>query len=207
MRTIITFVFTSMPRIGEAAKMARTGVFFTLLGLLSFYHTRVCRAQLPAVCTNPTNFHDQVCCPEPSPGAGPCGSLLPVPQGKCVAVETNQTTTDVRGNWPHYYSNICECSGNFGNFDCGECAAGYKGAKCDVKVVRKRRLLNNLSPEELTELINTLYMAKGFPSRYVVITKETRPGTIPPMSIVSVYNLFVWVHYYTSKDSYGKCML
>ena len=50
-------------------------------------------------------------------------------------------------------------------------------------------------------------MAKVFPSRYVVITKETRPGTIPPMSIISVYNLFVWVHYYISKNSYGKARI
>ena len=190
-----------------AAKMARIVEFFTLLGLLSFYNITVCRAQLPAVCTNPTNFHDQICCPEPFPGAGPCGSLLSVPRGECVAIDTNQTTIDVRGNWPHYYNNICECSGNFGNFDCGECASGYKGAKCDKKVVRKRRLLNHLSPEEISELIDTLYMAKVFPSRYVVITKETRPGTIPPMSIISVYNLFVWVHYYISKNSYGKARI
>ena len=185
-------------------KMARTGVLFTLLGLLSLYQISICRAQLPAVCTNPTNFHAQICCPEPFVGAGACGSLLAVPRGRCVAVDTNQTTIDVRGNWPHYYKNICECSGNFGSFDCGECASGYKGAKCDRKVVRKRRLLNHLSSEEMTELIDTLYMAKVFPSRYVVITKETRPGTIPPMSIISVYNLFVWVHYYISKNSYGK---
>ena len=185
--------------------MAVLSVSFKLLEVLCFYYVSFCRAQLPAVCTNPSNFHDQICCPEPFPGAGPCGSQLEVPRGECVAVQTTQTTIDVRENWPHFYKSVCQCSGNFGNFDCGECASGYKGANCNERVVRTRRLINHLSSEELNELIDTLYMAKVFPSRYVVITKETRPGTIPPMSVISVYNLFVWVHYYASiKHSSSK---
>lgn len=180
--------------------LCRVGI---LLGSLLLNGIGVCTALLPAVCTNPSNFYDQICCPEPFPRAGPCGSQLRVPRGKCTTIQTNQTVTDVRGNWPHYYNKVCKCNPHFGNFDCGECAFGFKGLNCDKRIVRTRKLLNHLSSKELNDLISTLYMAKVFPSRYVVITNETRPGTIPPMKVASVYNLFVWIHYYISKESYS----
>lgn len=179
--------------------------FVLLLRILLLCSTHdLTGAQFPAVCTNAENFHQQICCPVPFVGAGPCGSLLKPPRGKCVNITTEQDTIDVRGNWPHYYQNICECRPQFGNFDCGECAYGFKGAICDKRVVRTRRFINHLTKDEIDDFVRTLYMAKTFPSRYVIITRETRPGTIPPMRVGSIHDVFVWIHYYISKESYGK---
>ena len=175
--------------------------------LLSYSFLTVCKAQLPAVCTNPSNFYDQICCPEPFVGAGPCGSNLLISRGKCVDITTNQTTTDVRGNWPHYYKKICECESQFGNFDCGECASGFKGVNCNEKIIRTRKLINSLSQSELDYLIKTYFMAKTFPSRYVAIVNESLPGTVPEMKTASVFNIFVTFHYYISKESYGKLVV
>ena len=183
-----------------------SATFVLLLRILLLCSTHdLTGAQLPAVCTNAENFYEHICCPEPFSGAGPCGSLLKPPRGTCVQINTTeQDTTDVRGNWPHYYNNVCECRPHFGNFDCGECAYGFKGATCDKRVVRKRRLLNQLTKDEIRDFVRALYMAKTFPSRYVVITRETRPGTIPPMKVGSLHDVFVWVHYYISKETYGN---
>ena len=179
-------------------------MFMLLEALLLCFTISSSKAQLPAVCTNPSNFYKQICCPEPFVGAGPCGSQLSPPRGRCIKIYTNQNTTDVRGNWPHYYNRICKCQPRFGNFDCRECAFGFKGVTCNESIVRTRKLLNHLSENELDDLINTLYMAKTFPSRYVVIINETRSGIIPPMRASSLHNVFVWIHYYISKESYSK---
>lgn len=180
--------------------------FFNLAIACVFFFSKfyVGKAQLPAVCTNSWNFYQQICCPEPFIGAGPCGSNLALPRGQCISVTTDQSTTDIRGNWPHYYSKICECGSQFGNFDCGECASGFKGENCDEKVVRTRKFLNHLTSDELNDYISTMFMAKTFPSRYVAVVKETKPGVVPEMKVASVYHIFVWVHYYISKESYGK---
>lgn len=181
-----------------------SAAFVLLKALLLCFSLSSYRAQLPAVCTNPSNFYQQICCPEPFVGAGPCGSRLSPPRGRCIKVDINQTTTDVRGNWPHYYNRICECRPQFGNFDCSECAFGFKGVICNESVVWTRKLLNHLSEHQLDDLISTIYMAKTFPSRYVVIINETRPGIVPPMRVASLHNVFVWIHYYISKESYSK---
>lgn len=178
---------------------------FVLLRILLLYFTHdLTGAQFPAVCTNALNFYDQICCPEPFTGAGPCGSRLKPPRGRCIQISTKPNTTDVRGNWPHYYNRVCECRPHFGNYDCGECAHGFKGATCNKRVVRKRRFLNHLTKDEIYDFIRILYMAKTYPSRYVVIVGETIPGTIPPMKVASIQDAFVWIHYYISKETYGK---
>jgi len=65
--------------------------------------------------------------------------------------------------------------------------------------------MNDLPPDELKEYVDILYAAKQHPSRYATIGRETLPGTVPPMyKNVTVYNLFVWIHYYISKETYGK---
>ena len=182
-------------------------LYLCIVLLLLMSTDNLCGAQFPAVCTNPSNFHEQICCPEPFASAGPCGSHLKPPRGECIKINTSQTTIDVRGNWPHYYSQICKCRPRFGNFDCGECAFGFKGTSCNEKVIRTRRFLNLMSESETNDLIKTLYMAKTFPSRYVVILKETRPGIVPPMRAASIHDVFVWNHYYISKESYGKMVI
>ena len=193
-------------RLANVRERSLNSLLVLLLTTILYYNVKFCRAQLPAVCTNPVNFYNQICCPEPFVGAGPCGSKLLIPRGRCIKIAVNETTTDIRGNWPHYYDKICECEPQFGNFDCGECASGFIGVNCDEKIVRTRKLINHLSSDELNYLISTLYMAKSYPSRYVIVTNETKPATVPPMKVASVYNVFVWVHYYISKETYSKSL-
>ena len=186
--------------------MCRSGIygFFVITTLLLVLLDTV-HALIPLVCSEPANFYQQRCCPEPFPGAGPCGSHLSTPRGNCVWVVTESNTSDVRRNWPHYFNQICKCNRQFGNFDCGECEYGYRGEECSEKYTKRRRFINDLPPDELKEYVDILYAAKQHPSRYASIGSETLPGTVPPMyKNVTVYNLFVWIHYYISKETYGK---
>ena len=190
----------------EMCRIVFNGFFVTVTLLLVLLHTA--HGLIPLVCSEPANFNQQRCCPEPFPGAGPCGSHLSTPRGNCVWVATESNTSDVRRNWPHYFNQICKCNAQFGNFDCGECEYGRRGEDCSEKYTKKRRFINNLSPDELQEYVDTLYAAKQHPSRYASISRETTPGTVPPMHTnVTVYNLFVWIHYYVSKETYGKILM
>ena len=165
----------------------------------------IAHGQIPLVCSEPLNFYLQRCCPEPFPGAGPCGSHLRIPRGNCVWVVTESNTLNVRRNWPHYFNQVCKCNVRFGNFDCGECNYGYCGEDCNEKYIKRRKLINDLSPKELQEYVDILYAAKRHPSRYASIKRETKPGIPPPLcKKVTVYNMFVWIHYYVSKETYGN---
>lgn len=188
-------------------KMLRSGPIIAVLiswALIESY-IPIAHGQIPLVCSEPLNFHLQRCCPEPFPGAGPCGSHLLIPRGNCVWVVTESNTSNVRRNWPHYFNQICKCNAQFGNFDCGECDYGYRGEDCSERYIKRRRLINDLYPEEIEEYVDTLYAAKRHPSRYASIKRETKPGIPPPLyRNVTVYNMFVWTHYYVSKETYGN---
>ena len=178
-----------------------------LLPLYLKSYVPIAFGQIPLVCSETLNFHLQRCCPEPFPGAGPCGGHLPIPRGNCVWVVTESNISNVRRNWPHYFNQICKCNARFGNFDCGECNYGYHGEDCNERYIKRRRLINDLSPEELKQYVDTLYAAKRHPSRYASIKRETRPGIPPPLyKNVTVYNMFVWTHYYISKEAYGNSL-
>ncbi len=147
----------------------------------------------------------EVCCPEPSADAGRCGSLLTPPRGQCVDVSEinprcvrNESVSDPRKNWPHFFSSLCKCEGNYYGYDCGECKFGYQGDNCNDPVMRKRKSLSTLSEEERTSYLDALKTAKHANySRYLAIRSED------PLEIVQVplYDLFTWMHYYAGREN------
>lgn len=170
------------------------------------------KAQIPKLCANTENFRSGKCCPEPSSNAGPCGSNLVPPRGTCSLIRNpymdnvSESESDPRKNWPFFYFNqTCNCNSNYGGYDCGECAFGYRGPNCDLDI-RRRRSTSELTDQEWTTYINQLQRAKSSTeSRYKVITSPPIRRNLAAIQTVDigVYNLFVWFHHYATKDNDG----
>ncbi len=158
-------------------------------------------SQIPTVCTDAESLENMECCPDD------CGAATG--RGRCDDIDLpqdfNMLSTDVRSNWPHYFTRACSCNGNYGGFDCSRCTNGYYGDNCENNAILPRTSIQSLTPEEWTVYIETLKMARTADSRYSVILQEAQPGT-PNLSKreVTIYQLFVWLHHYTAKDSECK---
>lgn len=85
-------------------------------------------AQIPTVCSDADSLEGTICCPATSDGI--CGENAN--RGQCVSLATlpRSDTVDVRANWPHYFTQICQCTGNYGGYDCSRCKFGYYGENC-----------------------------------------------------------------------------
>ena len=159
-------------------------------------------AQIPAVCADRLSLETMTCCPTTPHGI--CGE--DAGRGRCVDVNfprhSNQTT-DVRVNWPHYYTRVCECDGNFGGYDCTRCKYGYYGENCSRKAILQRKALRDFTDEEWEDYIEILRLAKFHRSSFVAVLEETLPGTGEPAMAtnVTIYNMMVWFHHYASKDA------
>lgn len=171
------------------------------------------KAQIPKPCANEDIISSKECCPIPlalGSNAGSCGKNLSPPRGACVDIQQRHyrdsvNNSDPRQNWPFFYFNrTCNCTSNYGGYDCGECAFGYRGSNCNqTSPLRSRRSINSLSPAEWRKYISQLQMAKSdTDSRYRVIVSQ--PGEPLRIESVGVYNLFAWIHHYVAKDN--ECM-
>ncbi|TKS82960.1 Tyrosinase [Collichthys lucidus] len=113
---------------------------------------------------------------------------------------------DDRERWPLvFYNRTCQCAGNFMGFNCADCKFGYFGVNCNERRESLRRNIFHLSRAERIKLVSYLNLAKQTVSRdYVVVTgtyQEMENGSNPMFSDVSVYDVFVWMHYYVSRDA------
>ncbi len=169
-------------------------------------------AQIPAVCTDPESLENSVCCPSTSDGV--CGK--DAGRGACEELDTasysySSVTKDVRRNWPHYFTRVCECSGNYAGYDCSRCKFGYYGPGCSQMQVLPRKPLRELTDEDWTEFRDIIAMTRNYDSGYKVVLEESTPGNASLVLIgdISLYHLFVWVHHYTAKDSFdpGKRLI
>lgn len=160
-------------------------------------------AQIPTVCADEQSLANSVCCP--STADGECGG--DANRGSCVDLNTtafgyNASTTNVRVNWPHYYTRVCACNGNYAGYDCSRCRFGYYGPGCSNKRVLPRRPVRDFTDEDWATFNGILRLTRTYDSGYSVVLEEATPGTTNLTTTnVSLYHLYIWIHHYTAKDS------
>lgn len=169
--------------------------------------------QFPRVCANTQNLLRKECCPLWDGDGSPCGELSN--RGSCQNILLSQAPlgpqfpfsgVDDREDWPSvFYNRTCKCEGNFMGFNCGECKFGFSGLNCTERRLRTRRNIFQLSTTEKNKFLAYLNLAKNIPSQdYVIATgtyTQMKNGSNPMFRNINVYDLFVWMHYYASRDT------
>ena len=176
--------------------------------------------QFPRVCTTLDSLKNKECCPIPKGFTAPCGS--DGNRGTCqelIIRDWNFTYShyqpfqkdDERHDWPHaLYHRTCKCNSNFAGYDCTKCEFGYYGSYCTQKKTLTRKKFLKLSDEEKDRYMRYINMSRYFVSDYVVtltsykdINKTVMAGRDPRALFynVSYYDLFVWMHYYSTRET------
>ncbi|KAL0973450.1 hypothetical protein UPYG_G00203810 [Umbra pygmaea] len=189
-------------------------LLFVLGLLIQLLCLRPCLSQFPRPCANTEALRTKQCCPVWEGDGSACGAMSG--RGFCedvtVSDEPNgpqypHSGIDDRERWPlAFYNRTCRCAGNYGGFDCGECKFGYFGNVCAEQRQSVRRNIISLSVSEQQRFISYLNLAKNTVAADYVIVTGTRAemganGENPMFADVSVYDLFVWMHYYVSRDA------
>ncbi|XP_061620143.1 5,6-dihydroxyindole-2-carboxylic acid oxidase-like isoform X2 [Phyllopteryx taeniolatus] len=191
--------------------MWRCCCFSVLLGSL------LVGAQFPRECVTPEGLRSGRCCPSP-PGldGDPCGSGAG--RGLCASVSADARPhgpqyphdgRDDRERWPlRFFNQTCRCSGNFGGYNCGRCKHGWAGANCDQRVSVVRRNAMQLSAAGKLAFVNALDRAKRTVHPDLVIATSRHAeilgpdGSSPRFENISIYNYFVWSHYYSVSKTF-----
>nr|XP_039267892.1 tyrosinase-like [Styela clava] len=176
-------------------------------------------AQFPRDCTTDIALNDRECCPllVTSDGiSSKCGTMQQ--RGNCEDIEIfvdndldNETefqlSLDERKMWPKmFYDRACKCHGNFDGINCGVCKPGYGGPNCEsVMPLLVRKNILKMPRNEVNEFVDVLDKSKHTTSeRYVILTStydQILAGARPQFSNISVYDLFVWMHYYVARNN------
>ncbi|XP_006800137.1 tyrosinase-like [Neolamprologus brichardi] len=169
--------------------------------------------QFPRLCATQEALRTKECCPPWEGDGSACGASSG--RGTCEDVVVSAqpdgpqypfSGLDDREKWPLvFYNRTCQCTENFMGFNCGDCMFGYFGENCNERRESLRRNIFHLSRAERIKLVSYLNLAKQTISRdYVVVTgtyREMQNGTNPMFAEVSVYDVFVWMHYYVSRNA------
>ncbi|XP_031153076.1 tyrosinase [Sander lucioperca] len=174
-----------------------------------------CLCQFPRPCANSEGLRTKECCPVWDGDGSACGALSG--RGFCTEVEVSEephgpqyphSGIDDRERWPlAFFNRTCRCAGNYGGFNCGECRFGYWGSNCAEYRESVRRNILTMSLAEQQKFISYLNLAKNSISRDYVISTATRAemgenGENPMFSDINTYDLFVWMHYFVSRDAF-----
>ncbi|XP_067839757.1 5,6-dihydroxyindole-2-carboxylic acid oxidase-like [Heptranchias perlo] len=195
--------------------MNSAGLVSSILGVLC---TATVHAQFPRECVRFEVLRSGECCPPLT--ADPtdrCGSSLG--RGSCADLTADPARhgpqyphdgLDDRERWPlRFFNRSCRCAANFRGHNCGLCRYGRSGPDCRRPAPRLlRRDVHRLSPEEKRRLVRALHLAKLTPHPdLVVATRHLADlygpdGRSPQFDNISIYNLFVWTHYYSVSKTY-----
>lgn len=172
-----------------------------LTAVLAAWLTVLTEAQIPTVCTDQNSLENSICCPSTADGI--CGKSAN--RGDCVTLDPynyDDGSSDVRENWPHYFTQVCKCYGNFAGYDCSRCKFGYYGTYCQDFQVLPRPPARDLSDKDWADFAYLVKIAKTSDSGYSAVLEESLPGNASiPTAPLSIYDYYVWIHHYTSKDT------
>ncbi|XP_001512017.2 tyrosinase [Ornithorhynchus anatinus] len=169
--------------------------------------------QFPRACASAESLRQKECCPLWPGDGSPCGQRSG--RGSCQDVVLSRaplgpqfpfTGVDDREDWPSvFYNRTCRCVDGFMGFHCGDCKFGLRGANCTAQRLLVRRSIFELTGAEKDRFLAYLVLAKRSTSRDYVIATGTYAqmgnGSSPMFRDISVYDLFVWMHYYVSRDT------
>ncbi|KAM9294360.1 tyrosinase-like [Gastrophryne carolinensis] len=178
-----------------------------LVYFLFIFGCHVVHGQFPRACTTDVAFRTKTCCPLWKDGS-PCGSLLG--RGRCrnwvvftsLAAGKVRQYDDDRLDWPrHYYEKTCQCFGNYGGFNCGDCKPGYFGDNCERKITVVRKEIRQLTLVERKRFFSYLSLAKSTKSQDFVVlyTGDRHHRDTYRFVDATIYDIFAWIHYYSTK--------
>ncbi|KAF6720549.1 Tyrosinase [Oryzias melastigma] len=169
--------------------------------------------QFPRLCATQEALQTRECCPAWQGDGSACGARSG--RGSCEDVSvTDQpdgpqypfSGLDDREKWPLvFFNRTCQCTGNFMGFNCADCKFGYFGERCSERRESLRRNIFHLTRAERNRFVSYLNLAKQtLSSDYVVAIgtyREMQNGSNPLFANVSIYDVFVWMHYYVSRNA------
>lgn len=173
--------------------------------LVLWLSLRAVEAQFPRPCTTPEALQARTCCPLWN--GSPCG--FSSGRGVCAPHPARDLPkpVDYRVSWPRaFYDSVCTCWGNYDGFDCGQCLPGWRGPQCQQRHHVERKEITDLTDPERETFLSSLHLAKQSPSsRYMILTSnDTTVDGNYAFHNTSVYNLYVWMHYYSAKSYAGS---
>ncbi|KAF7250520.1 5,6-dihydroxyindole-2-carboxylic acid oxidase [Varanus komodoensis] len=211
----------SVPTLDISPATKRGWTFMMHLSiLLLFILLRAMSAQFPRQCATVDALTRGECCPDLSPvvipGTDRCG--LSSGRGECVQVMADSRPhgpqymhdgRDDREEWPlRFFNRTCRCNRNFYGYNCGSCQPGWSGPACDHPTQIVRRNLLDLNDEERSRFLRVLQQAKNTVHPDIVIATRRREeimgpgGNTPQFENVTIYNYFVWSHYYSVRKTF-----
>ncbi|XP_062917580.1 tyrosinase-like [Mobula hypostoma] len=142
--------------------------------------------QIPRLCAGSKHLASRQHCP--------CLGLMVVP---------GQLWWDFRLGWPrHFFDELRACEPHYSGSNCGECADGWPGSRCQLRCLVEQQDLWKMGAPEQELFLDCLLLAKRTVSpQYLLYSSPSAMLNLPfRLRDASLYNIFSWVHYLYSKD-------